>query len=246
MRKSKTAVLLLIASNVVTLSVLLLLLFHYSVPVTVFNKLGITIPSSANSNYKYTENYAYDARRSIFQVYKPKSIRIVMLGNSITYGADWNELLTRTDVANRGIGYDITEGFINRLTDVYSLNPKTCFIMGGINDIRMGISVNQIVQNYTKIVKGLQDHDITPIIQSTLYVSKEYRNWKKINKDVDELNTMIKEYANKEGLVFLDINSRLSKDSALDSIYTYDGLHLLGNGYAKWRDLILSTLSKAQ
>jgi hypothetical protein len=31
-----------------------------------------------------------------------------MLGNSLTAGVDWNELLDRPDIANRGIGGDIT------------------------------------------------------------------------------------------------------------------------------------------
>ena len=37
-----------------------------------------------------------------------------MLGNSNTYGVDWVELLDREGIINRGIGSDITEGFLNR------------------------------------------------------------------------------------------------------------------------------------
>ena len=107
--------------------------FHFDVPTKVLNKLGITITSSVNKHYEYTDNFEYNVRRSLFEVYQPKDIRIVMLGDSITDKVDWNELLSRTDVVNRGIGSDITEGFINRLSDIYVLNPETCFIMGGIN-----------------------------------------------------------------------------------------------------------------
>ena len=199
-------------------------------PTKVLNKLGITI----------TE---YNVRRSLFEVYQPKDIRIVMLGDSITYKVDWNELLSRTDVANRGIGNDNTKGFINRLSDIYVLNPETCFIMGGINDFIRGVSANKVFINYTKILKDLQNNGITPIIQSTLYVSETISNWSIINKKVDELNKMLREYANKEDVIFIDVNKELSTGGALDSIYTYDGVHLLGSGYVKWRDLILSTLT---
>ena len=230
MNKTKFSIILLVSSNIITLCLLLFISFHFDVPTKVLNKLGITI----------TE---YNVRRSLFEVYQPKDIRIVMLGDSITYKVDWNELLSRTDVANRGIGNDNTKGFINRLSDIYVLNPETCFIMGGINDFIRGVSANKVFINYTKILKDLQNNGITPIIQSTLYVSETISNWSIINKKVDELNKMLREYANKEDVIFIDVNKELSTGGALDSIYTYDGVHLLGSGYVKWRDLILSTLT---
>ncbi|MDX1702000.1 MAG: GDSL-type esterase/lipase family protein [Melioribacteraceae bacterium] len=176
--------------------------------------------------------------------YQPNIIRIVMLGDSITARADWRNLLSRTDVANRGVGGDTTKGFINRLSDIYELSPEICFIMVGINDLQIGLSVSKIFMNYTEILKKLKNKGITPIIQSTLYVSETEPNWSLINNKVDDLNKMLKEYALKEGMMFLDVNSELSRGGVLDSIYTYDGVHLSCNGYIKWRDLILSTLIK--
>ncbi len=40
------------------------------------------------------------------------SYKIAMLGDSITNGCAWNELLKRTDVINRGIGGDTTTGMV--------------------------------------------------------------------------------------------------------------------------------------
>ena len=140
------------------------------------------------------------------------------------------------------------EGFISRLSDIYELNPEICFIMGGINDLITGISVNKVYINYTKILQDLRKNGVIPIIQSTLYVSETISsgmyNGSLINKKVDELNRMLREFANKEDIIFIDVNKELSTGGALDSEYTYDGIHLLGSGYAKWRDLILSTLTK--
>ncbi|MCP3850959.1 MAG: lipolytic protein [Gammaproteobacteria bacterium] len=167
-----------------------------------------------------------------------------MLGDSITYGADWNELLSRSDIANRGIGSDVTEGLLNRLADVYKLNPDTCFIMGGINDISKGIPVETIFLNYTKIVNDLQANNIIPIIQSTLYVSTKRRNWKEWNKEVNELNDLLHNYSKTNGVHFIDINKELEVNGALNSSYTYDGVHLLGNGYKKWRELISKELNR--
>jgi lysophospholipase L1-like esterase len=140
------------------------------------------------------------------------------------------------------VGGDTTEGIINRLSDIYELSPEICFIMVGINDFAIGLSVSKVFMNYTKILKELKNKGITPIIQSTLYASKQ-SNWSLFNNKVDDLNKMLKEYALKEGIMFIDVNNELSRGGALDSIYTYDGLHLGCNGYVKWRDLILSTLT---
>ena len=74
-------------------------------------------------------------------------------------------------------------------------------------------------------------------------MSETEPNWSLINNKVDDLNKMLKEYALKEGIIFIDVNSELSRGGALDSIYTRDGVHLSCNGYIKWRDLILSTLT---
>jgi lysophospholipase L1-like esterase len=229
LNKTKFVIILLISSNIITLCLLFFLSFHFDVPSRVLNKFGI--------KHRYPDADAG---------YQPNIIRIVMLGDSITAGADWRNLLSRTDVANRGLGGDTTKGFINRLSDIYELSPEICFIMVGINDLQIGLSVSKIFMNYTEILKKLKNKGITPIIQSTLYVSEKEPNWSLINNKVDDLNKMLKEYALKEGMMFLDVNSELSRGGVLDSIYTYDGVHLSCNGYIKWRDLILSTLIKNQ
>jgi lysophospholipase L1-like esterase len=226
MKKTKFVVILLVFSNIITLCLLFFLSFHFDVPSRVLNKFGI--------KHRYPDADA---------AYQPKIIRIVMLGDSITARADWRNLLSRTDVANRGVGGDTTKGFINRLSDIYELSPEICFIMVGINDLQIGLSVSKIFMNYTEILKKLKNKGITPIIQSTLFLSETSPNWSLINNKVNDLNKMLKEYALKEGMMFLDVNSELSRGGVLDSIYTPDGVHLGCNGYVKWRDLILSTLT---
>jgi lysophospholipase L1-like esterase len=111
--------------------------------------------------------------------YKNKEYRVVMLGDSITAGVAWNELLGISGIANRGIGSDTTGGILGRLSNIYELNPKICFIMAGINDIGKNIAMEIIINNMTQIIDELENHGIEVIIQSTLYVSDEYGNWKK-------------------------------------------------------------------
>jgi lysophospholipase L1-like esterase len=161
-----------------------------------------------------------------------------MLGDSITQGVEWNELLGRTDISNRGIGGDTTAGFLKRLPNIYTLKPELCFIMGGINDIGIGISVETIQDNMGKIITALLEHEIQPIMQSTLYVSNKTQNWKKTNNKVDAVNNWLKEICREQGLIFVDINNILSENGTLKNEYTYDGVHLNGLGYKEWGKII--------
>jgi lysophospholipase L1-like esterase len=212
---------------------------YYQIPSKILRRLGIEPPGVTATNYSYKDNYQYDVRTSLFSIYEKENIHIVMLGNSITQAVQWNELLGRPDIANRGIGSDITEGFINRLPDIYQLNPDVCFIMGGINDIAKNIPAEKTLENIKEIIWNLEFHGITPVIQSVLYVSKQNPEWKKINTKVDELNMALRKFCGEQGVLFLNVNMVLADGEALDGQYTYDGVHLLGNGYEKWRDLIL-------
>jgi len=180
---------------------------------------------------------SYDIRTSLFSEYN-NEYRVVMLGDSITVGVEWNELLEISSIANRGIGSDTTDGFYNRMETIYQVNPEICFIMGGINDIGKGVPVDKILINIKKIIEGLKENNIRPIIQSTLYVSEDVSDWKKINKSVDELNNGLENICIENDITFIDINIILSEAGKLKNEYTYDGVHLLGIGYREWGRLI--------
>ena len=217
----------LVFTNLVTIILLTVVLLHYQVPLKVFKRLGIIGKDEQLISL-------YDIRNELFSEYYPKKYRIVMLGDSITAGIAWNELLGISDIANRGIGGDTTEGFYNRLSNIYSLEPELCFIMGGINDIAGFYSVNSIKMNFEKIIEGLLENGIIPVIQSTLYVTNEYPHWHRLNASVDELNNELEKICHEKEIMFLNINNILSKDGALKKEFAYDGVHLTGSGYKEW------------
>ena len=99
---------------------------------------------------------------------------IVMLGNSITEQIDWNELLGRNDIANRGISGDITEGMLLRMDSVLKLKPSLCFFMGGVNDITRRVSYEKILNNITEIIHVLSAEGIETVIQSVLYTENRF------------------------------------------------------------------------
>lgn len=222
---------ILVLTNIVSLLFLAALSVHYNVPQKVLNRLGIINIIAV----KQFPGYKTNTIKSL--TFEREDFDIVMLGDSITHGGDWNELLNKADIANLGIGGDTTEGILNRIGDIYLVNPKKCFIMIGINDVFGKIPLETIIGNYRKIIKELRDHNIEVIIESTLTISDsaQRRDAKKINRVVTDVNQALKHIAEEEHIPYIDVNSILGNGTALNTRYTSgDGVHLNKEGYALW------------
>lgn len=182
-----------------------------------------------------------------------------MLGNSLTHGVDWNQLLGRNDVIEMGIVSDIVSGFYARINYVTKLKPKVCFVLGGLNDLYQWVPVEDIFNDYVKVIETLERSGITPVIQSTLYAGK---NWGEAwlaennpdvsapevnaerNTQVDRLNQKLKDYASKNNLIFVDLNSLMKRGRYLRNELTYDGVHLNAAGYKIWGREVKEVLRK--
>ncbi len=66
----------------------------------------------------------YARRATLFEHLPIYSSDIVMLGNSLTDGAEWNELFDNCHVKNRGIVGDIIPGFYERLQPILDGKPR--------------------------------------------------------------------------------------------------------------------------
>lgn len=216
--------------------VLLILLAVIVVRNNYLSKLGLILFQDSTHNYK--SNREYKRQLDLYEVYSKKQCNYVMLGNSITQNVNWNELLNRTDIINRGIGIDVTAGFKERLNHVTNLKPKYCFVMGGINDIFFNIKVDEILANYEDIILTLKAENIIPIIQSTLFVSESYENANSINNKVNSLNSRLIQLSKLHDVKYLDLNDILSSNNNLKKSYTTDGIHLNGKGYLEWKKIL--------
>ena len=195
------------------------------------------IESTPTTKKKSTFSSFYIHKKSLYETLVSNSTyKIAMLGDSITDWGEWNELFTRNDIINRGISGDGTDGVLKRLNGINSSVSKV-FIMIGINDLGKGKSVDYVFDNYKKIVTILKQKNIQPVMQSTLFVDPVKIHNRK-NSDVEELNNKLKKYAIENDLLYIDINVKLSKDKKLRSDYSYDGLHLNGEGYQAWKEVI--------
>jgi lysophospholipase L1-like esterase len=173
---------------------------------------------------------------AFFQTFRYKS-DIVMIGDSITAGAFWNEIFTNVKIANRGISGDTTYDILRRMDAILSVSPKKAFVMVGINDIRRGESLDEIFKNYLNIVKALQSQNIAVYIQSTLECQKSKCGVNLIS--IRELNKKLSSYAVAHNIRYININKGLTDDTeGLLPDYTPDGVHLNGTGYLVWSKTI--------
>jgi len=173
----------------------------------------------------------YQHKKQRFESYKTKA-DIVMVGDSITDGAEWHEMFSQLNIVNRGISGDTTVGVLNRLEGIIQTQPKKAFIMIGVNDFSRKRSPELVFDNYKKIIQALQKENIEVFVQSTLQagISKKYHNPR-----VTKLNELLKAYCIEQDLTFIDLNKILAPTGILEAKYSLDELHLTASGYALWQ-----------
>ena len=76
---------------------------------------------------------------------------IIMLGNSLIRRCNWDRLLGRKNVINRGISGDHLPCICERLKYLKDSPAKIIFIEGGINDLPAG-NTDTLFEYYAKIV----------------------------------------------------------------------------------------------
>lgn len=161
-----------------------------------------------------------------------QNISCVMLGNSITQQAQWNELLNRNDIANRAISGETISGMLQRLPAILALKPKLIFVMAGINDIiYRGHHAEAIFKEYKQLLDSILAHHVEPVVTSTLFVTYDSG----INQQVAVLNQLLVQYCQQQQIRFVDLNRSLSKDGLLLSEFSYDGIHINDKAYKIWR-----------
>lgn len=192
----------------------------------------------------------YARRATLFDLLPVYSSDIIMLGNSLTDGAEWNELFDNCHVKNRGIVGDIIPGFFERLEPILKGQPRKIFIMGGVNDFSHGVSVDSIVSAMTQVVTTIQVRcPKTEIyVQSMLPFNNDVRLWKLLKgreQVVVDGNKGLESMCQRLGVTFINLYPLfVGENGKMKPEYTNDGLHLMGGAYLIWRDALLPYIRK--
>lgn len=192
----------------------------------------------------------YYQRATLLEQLPTDSVDIVFLGNSITNAGEWRELFGNIHVKNRGISGDICEGVLARLSGITSGKPNKIFLMIGVNDLGRGASIDSIATATRKIIEKIQTE--TPqtqiYLQSVLPVNDAFgmfRNHTARWMDIKPLNQKLRILAENAKIAYIDLYSSFiaPETEKLNPEYTNDGLHLLGNGYLKWVEIIRANVN---
>lgn len=187
------------------------------------------------------DNPFYQDKTSHFRTLPKAESGIIFLGDSLTDLCEWAELLENDQIKNRGICGDTTDGILNRIDNIIEHQPQKLFLLIGINDLNQGIQVLDIVENYNLILNSIKDKLPTTkvFVQSVLPVNYQKFQKSGVNDKVIELNLKLREISKEFSYQYIDLFSAfLDINKELDSQYTTDGVHLNGQGYLVWKEII--------
>jgi lysophospholipase L1-like esterase len=175
-------------------------------------------------------------RASQFAVLAPAPGHVVLLGDSITEFGLWQEWFVERPVLNRGIGGETSADLLRRLDSAVH-EPAAVFLLIGTNDLTAGISLREIVGNVRTLLEEIERRAPgTPVVvQSVMPRTARFRD------DVRLLNDAYRALveAAPEHVQYLDLWPALADEKGLlRSEFTEDGLHLTGEGYAAWVDVL--------
>jgi lysophospholipase L1-like esterase len=187
---------------------------------------------------------SYQLKVGEFRSFPNSKNDIIFLGNSITAGIDWHELLQKSNCLNRGISGDVTFGVLERLDEVTEGKPAKVFILIGINDISRNFPDEVILNNYRRIIRRIKAESPNTKIyfQTLMPVNNEFTQFKNhYNKDehILAVNEGLKKIGAEENITIIDLYPHfLDAGKKLDKRYTLDGLHLNAEGYEVWAGVL--------
>jgi len=185
-----------------------------------------------------------------------REARVVFMGNSITekWGIRDSMFWKGKSYINRGISGQVTSQMLLRFrSDVINLSPKVVVILAGTNDIAQNkgpITIEQIAGNIFSMIELAQAHQIKVVLCSVL-PALQYK-WRKEIKPAEkivELNKLLKAYAKKNKITYVDCYSLMvNENKGLKKELSPDGVHPNFQGYQlmgeMFDDAIDKTLSK--
>jgi lysophospholipase L1-like esterase len=176
-------------------------------------------------------------REGMFALSKMDSVSVVMLGDSLTEGAQWAEITGCPYLANRGIVADDSAGAASRVHEIAKLKPSAVFLMIGVNDVASGVPTATIVENTQQIINVLTGAGARVYLTLVLPAGESYK--RQINSKVDELNAAYREIGQQPNVSLVDFRSAMRTQAGfLRNDLTLDGIHLTPDGYRVWRDAI--------
>lgn len=179
---------------------------------------------------------------------------VVFMGDSITeYWVDQDPgFFTDNNYIGRGISGQTSSKMLARFyRDVVELGPKVVVISCGTNDVAKNngrITLDNVVTQIQSMVDIARQNDIIPVVVSV--PPCDFFFWRREVEHpagtIIELNRKIKEYTDKEGIIYVDYHSAMAaEDGSMNPEYSKDGCHPVIEGYKVMEKLIVPAINRA-
>jgi lysophospholipase L1-like esterase len=182
----------------------------------------------------------------------PGQKRIVFMGDSITefWSTIDSEYFAGKPYVNRGISGQTTPQMLIRFrADVIALKPAAVVILAGINDIAGNTgpaTLDMIANNIFSMAELAKANQIKVILCSVL-PAYDF-SWKPNQNPAEKvvaLNKMIKNYADANGILYLDYFSAMADErKGLPTSYSNDEVHPNKTGYQVMAPLAEKAITK--
>ncbi|MBF0433280.1 MAG: hypothetical protein HQK83_18520 [Fibrobacteria bacterium] len=189
-------------------------------------------------------------------------VDILFFGNSITEQwtmggkqglATWNQYYADKYAVNIGIGGDRTQNMIYRILNgnidfKAGVAPKVIVAMIGTNNIGWGEDPHTVEQTVDGIRAVLQLFrrrlPTSRILLLGIFKRIHLAGETEIMPELDQINNIIKYYADGDAIRFLDFGDKFVKsDGTIDYTLLYDALHPSAAGYQLWAEEMDSLLT---
>jgi lysophospholipase L1-like esterase len=184
----------------------------------------------------------------------PGEARVVFMGDSITdaWGRRYGKFFPGKPYINRGISGQTTPQMLIRFRpDVLAHKPKAVVILAGTNDIAGNtgpMSLQDIQGNFMSMAELAKANGIKVVLSSVMPVSDDIKpqTERRPPAQINALNAWLKDYAAKNGHVYLDYFTPMADERGLfKKDLTYDGLHPNDAGYALIEPLAQKAIDQA-
>jgi lysophospholipase L1-like esterase len=220
----------------------------YSILFSILIVLGCKdIKQTFKSKEPWDSTYRPDifvSRVSMINSFKHSTNDIVLVGNSLIFWSEFNNILDNPNIKNHGIPGDNTFGVLQRLDRIASDKPSKIFILIGLNDLSKGAPISVMIENYKRMVEKIKRISPQTIIYllsifPTNEVFGKLEDHYHHDKEIVQVNEAMKDLALKSNIVYVDIYRHfVDKNGRLIKSLTWDGVHLNLKGNTLWAKVL--------
>jgi lysophospholipase L1-like esterase len=214
---------------------------------------SVMIPEVYSQNEDWASLQRYREENVRLGNPSPGESRVVFFGNSITEA--WSrycpEFFAGKHYINRGISAQTTPQMLVRFRqDVIDLKPAVVVILAGTNDIagNTGPSTLEMIEgNLVSMAELAKANGIRVVLSSVLPAfDYPWKPGKNPAEKIPALNEMIRRYAEKSGIIYLDYFSAMADErKGMKDNLTYDGIHPNEAGYRVMAPLAEAAVAEA-